>query len=64
MSSLHSKPMLNDPDWSNVISKQDVKLLAEADDQEVVREVQVTCNLHTSQTSYNTTILCQALDMN
>ncbi|KAH3840997.1 hypothetical protein DPMN_114455 [Dreissena polymorpha] len=26
--------------WSNVISKQDVKTLAEADDQEVVREVQ------------------------
>lgn len=28
-------------DFSNVISKQDVKVLAEADDQEVVREVQV-----------------------
>lgn len=28
-------------DFSNVISKQDVKTLAEADDQEVVREVQV-----------------------
>lgn len=28
-------------DFSNVISKQDVKILAEADDQEVVREVQV-----------------------
>nr|KAG5706533.1 hypothetical protein BaRGS_028704 [Batillaria attramentaria] len=27
-------------DFSNVISKQDVKILAEADDQEVVREVQ------------------------
>ena len=27
-------------DWSNVISKQDVKVMAEADDQEVVREVQ------------------------
>ncbi|OPL17896.1 hypothetical protein AM593_10138, partial [Mytilus galloprovincialis] len=27
-------------DFSNVISKQDVKVLAEADDQEVVREVQ------------------------
>lgn len=27
-------------DWSNVISKQDVKILAEADDQEVIREVQ------------------------
>lgn len=29
-------------DFSNVISKQDVKVLAEADDQEVVREVQVS----------------------
>ena len=29
-------------DFSNVISKQDVKTLAEADDQEVVREVQVS----------------------
>lgn len=28
-------------DFSNVISKQDVKILAEADDQEAVREVQV-----------------------
>ena len=28
-------------DFSNVISKQDVKVLAEADDQEVAREVQV-----------------------
>jgi hypothetical protein len=28
-------------DFSNVISKQEVKILAEADDQEVVREVQV-----------------------
>ena len=27
-------------DFSNVISKQDVKILAEADDQEVVKEVQ------------------------
>ena len=29
-------------DFSNVISKQDVKVLAEADDQEVVREIQVS----------------------
>ena len=29
-------------DFSNVISKQDVKTLAEADEQEVVREVQVS----------------------
>ena len=29
-------------DFSNVISKQDIKILAEADDQEVVREVQVS----------------------
>lgn len=28
-------------DFSSVISKQEVKVLAEADDQEVVREVQV-----------------------
>ena len=27
-------------DFSNVISKQEIKVLAEADDQEVVREVQ------------------------
>jgi hypothetical protein len=32
---------LGQSDFSNVISKQDVKVLAEADDQEVVREVQV-----------------------
>jgi hypothetical protein len=32
-------------DFSNVISKQDVKTLAEADDQEVVREVQVSHKL-------------------
>lgn len=29
------------PDFSNVISKSDIKSLAEADAQEVVREVQV-----------------------
>lgn len=29
------------PDFSNVISKSDVKALAEADEQEVVAEVQV-----------------------
>jgi hypothetical protein len=33
-------------DFSNVISKQDVKILAEADDQEVVREVQVIIIKH------------------
>lgn len=31
------------PDFSNVVSKSDVKLLAEADEQEVVREVQELC---------------------
>lgn len=30
-------------DFSNVISKSDVKSLAEADEQEVVAEVQVKC---------------------
>ncbi len=33
---------MNVSDFSNVISKQDVKTMAEADDQEVVREVQVS----------------------
>ena len=36
-------------DFSNVISKQDVKTLAEADDQEVVREVQVNTGLYLNQ---------------
>ena len=31
-------------DFSNVVSKSDVKTLAEADEQEVVREVQVGAN--------------------
>lgn len=31
-------------DFSNVISKSDVKVLAEADEQEVVREIQVSLN--------------------
>lgn len=33
------------PDFSNVISKSDVKSLAEADEQEVVAEVQVNLNI-------------------
>ncbi|XP_046584204.1 LOW QUALITY PROTEIN: vacuolar protein sorting-associated protein 45-like [Haliotis rubra] len=51
--------------WSNVISKQDVKLLAEADDQEVVREVQeffgdyIAVNPHLF--SLNLSGVCQSL---
>jgi hypothetical protein len=45
-------------DFSNVISKSDVKSLAEADEQEVVAEVQVTC------WSYNTSLISALEDFN
>ena len=50
-------------DFSNVVSKQDVKTLAEADDQEVVREVQVLTHnlgpvftLHYSHTTWGLSV--------
>ena len=45
----HSFTALLLADFSNVISKQDLKFLAEADEQEVVREIQVGANRFLNQ---------------
>lgn len=42
------------PDFSNVISKSEIKALAEADEQEVVAEVQVSLRCYLSERQSST----------